>query len=180
MRITDCRYDRDRLRLAVAYRLISHEARTQTIRAATGLSGDRIRKLYRDYVRGQPVRPVRRRRGKSPRQMTFFRRSPAMELQAATLGALLHRSGLLENPPRPYGPELEKIDRFCDVYETFRVLWPDSPITIEHALYLLQVLARMDEFVLTRCRDCEALWVRDTLDLLPDNCATCRNGLPSE
>jgi hypothetical protein len=49
MRITDCRYDRDRLRLEVACRLIAHEARTQTIRHCTGLSGDRIRKLYRHY-----------------------------------------------------------------------------------------------------------------------------------
>ena len=93
MRITDCRYDRDRLRLAVAYRLISYEARTQTIRQCTQLSGDRIRKLYRDYVKGQPVTPVRRRRGKSPRQMSFFWRSPVHELQAAALGALLRQCG---------------------------------------------------------------------------------------
>ena len=54
MRISDCRYDRDRLRLAVAFRLIAHEARTQTIRHCTGLSGDRIRKLYRHYMQGLP------------------------------------------------------------------------------------------------------------------------------
>ena len=89
MRITDCRYDRDRLRLAVAYRLIAHEARTQTIRQCTGLSGDRIRKLYRDYIQGLPGQRIRRRRGKSPRQMSFFRKSVEHELQAATLGCLL-------------------------------------------------------------------------------------------
>jgi hypothetical protein len=84
MRIIDCRYDRDRLRLEVAYRLIAHEARTQTIRHCTGLSGDRIRKLYRHYIQGQPGQRVRRRRGKSPRQMTYFRKSVEHELQAAT------------------------------------------------------------------------------------------------
>ena len=52
MRITDSRYDRDRLRLALAYRLIAFEARTRTIRVATQLSDDRIRKLYRDYFQG--------------------------------------------------------------------------------------------------------------------------------
>lgn len=178
MRITDCRYDRDRLRLALAYRLIAHEARTQTIRNATGLSGDRVRKLYREYVKGQPVRTVRRRRGKSPRQMSFFRRSPLLELQAATLGAMLKRSGMLARPPRLLGPPLEDVDCFCDVYETFRVACPSTAITLEHALYLMQVLARADEFVLTRCRDCEALWIRDTLDLLPDNCPGCRSDPP--
>lgn len=174
MRITDCRYDRDRLRLTVAYRLISYEARTQTIRQCTQLSGDRIRKLYRDYVKGQPVTPVRRRRGKSPRQMSFFWRSPVHELQAAALGALLRQCGLLAQPQVLYRPDLDEVARFCDVYETFCNLCPATVITFEHAWYLLQVLARLDEFVLARCPDCQALWIRDTLDLLPDNCAACR------
>jgi hypothetical protein len=30
MRLTDCRYDRDRLRLEIAYRLIGYEVRTET------------------------------------------------------------------------------------------------------------------------------------------------------
>ena len=47
MRITDDRYTRDRLRLDLALRLIRHEARTRTIRNWTGLTDDRIRKLYR-------------------------------------------------------------------------------------------------------------------------------------
>jgi len=179
MRITDSRYDRDRQRLAVAHRLIGHEARTQTIRQATGLSGDRIRRLYRDYFKGQLARPVRRRRGKSPRQMSFFQRSPSHELQAATLCALLRQCGFLGQPQMLYRPSLEEIGRFCDVYETFCVLCPATVITFEHAWHLLHVLARLDEFVLARCPDCAALWVRDTLDLLPDNCAACRTGPPS-
>ena len=50
MRVSDDRYTRDQLRLDLAWRLIHHEARTFTIRQWTGLSDDRIRKLYRDYV----------------------------------------------------------------------------------------------------------------------------------
>ena len=49
MRISDDRYSRDRVRLDLALRFIRHEARTQTIRAWTGLTDDRIRKLYRSY-----------------------------------------------------------------------------------------------------------------------------------
>ncbi|NJD31749.1 MAG: hypothetical protein FIB04_07675 [Gammaproteobacteria bacterium] len=174
MRITDCRYDRDRLRLTVAYRLIAHEARTQTIRHCTGLSGDRIRKLYRHYMQGQAGPRVRRKRGKSPRQMSFFRRSVEHELQAATFGALLRCCGLLGRPQRLPGPRIEEVARFCDVYETFLCICPAPLITFEHAWYLGQVLAHRDEFVLARCPDCHALWVRDTLDILPDNCAACR------
>lgn len=174
MRITDSRYDRDRLRLAVAYRLIRHEARTQTIRQATSLSGDRIRKLYREYFKGQPMRPVRRRRGKSPRQMSFFRRSPVHELQAAALAALLRHCGFISQPQALHRPSLDEISRFCDVYEAFCSLCPATVISFEHAWHLWQVLVRIDEFVLARCPDCHGAWIRDTLDLLPDNCPACR------
>jgi hypothetical protein len=174
MRITDSRYDRDRQRLTVAYRLIGHEARTQTIRQATGLSGDRIRKLYRDYIKGQPVRPVRRRRGKSPRQMSFFWRSPAHELQAAALAALMQQCRFIGQPHALYRPNLDDVNRFCDIYETFCALCPGTVISFEHAWHLLHVLTRLDEFVLARCPDCHSTWIRDTLDLLPDNCAACR------
>lgn len=177
MRITDCRYDRDRLRLAVAYRLIAHEARTHTIRYCTGLSGDRIRKLYRNYAIDSPDLRVRRRRGKSPRQMSYFRRSTVHELQAATLATLLACCGLLRRTHRLPAPRIEEVARFCDVYEAFLCVCPSSLISFEHAWYLGQTLARQDEFVLARCPDCCATWIRDTLDLIPCNCANCRRAV---
>jgi hypothetical protein len=45
MRISDDRYSRERLCLDLALRFLRHEARTQTIRAWTGLTDERIRKL---------------------------------------------------------------------------------------------------------------------------------------
>jgi hypothetical protein len=177
MRITDSRYDRDRLRLALAYRLIAFEARTRTIRLATQLSDDRIRKLYRDYFQGRIGPPVKRHRGKSPRQMAFFRRSLEHEQEAGVLGALLRVCDLLERDLVPQRPSLETVARFCDVYETFTGLCLQPHITFEHAWHLWQMLARADEFVLASCQDCQSLWLRDTLDILPDNCPACRRGL---
>ena len=180
MRITDCRYDRDRLRLEVAYRLIAHEARTQTIRHCTGLSGDRIRKLYRHYMQGLPGRRVRRRRGKSPRQMSYFSKSLDHELQAATLGCMLCCCGLLGRPQRLPGPTIEEVAGFCDVYETFLCVCPSTAISLEHAWYLGQVLRHGDEYVLAACPTCRALWIRDRLSVIPNVCAGCRVSLPSE
>ncbi len=180
MRLTDCRYDRDRLRLAVAYRLIAHEARTQTIRHCTGLSGDRIRKLYRNYLLGLPGPRLRRRRGKSPRQMAYFRKSVDQELQAAALGCMLSRCGLLAHAPRLPGPRVEDVARFCDVYETFLCICPGTSISFEHAWYLGQVLSCGAEYVLARCPDCRAAWIRDTLDLIPYNCGACRSARPPD
>jgi hypothetical protein len=177
MRITDSRYDRDRLRLATAFRLIALEARTRTIRQATGLSDDRIRRLYRDYFKARPDTRVRRRRGKSPRQMSYFKRSLEHELQAAMLASMLRCAGLLVPVPPGYRLTLEEVALLCDVYEAFQVLSRNCLITFEHAWYLLHALSRDSEYVLAPCPDCHSLWVHDTLDLLPDNCAACRMGL---
>lgn len=175
MRIIDCRYDRDRLRLAVAFRLIGHEARTHTIRHCTGLSGDRIRKLYRNYPGDATGTRIRRRRGKSPRQMSYFRRTPEHELQAATFVTLLSCCGMLRRVHRLPAPRIEDVARFCDVYEAFLCVCPSSLISFEHAWYLGQTLALRDEYVLARCPDCRGTWIRDTLDLQPCNCANCRH-----
>src|SRR4030095_12334786 len=148
MRITDSRYDRDRLRLAVAFRLIGHEARTHTIRHCTGLSTDRIRKLFRDYVRVEPDLHVRRRRGKSPRQMAFFKRTPALEIEAATFGSILRACGLLAHPGLLERPGLDEVARFCDAYDTLRELCPQTAISFEHAWYLRRVLVSHDEYEL--------------------------------
>jgi Flagellar transcriptional activator (FlhC) len=174
MRITDSRYDRDRLRLSIAYRLIGYEARTHTIRQCTGLSADRIRKLFRDYVRVQSDRPVRRLRGKSPRQMEFFRRSEVLEMEAATIASLLRAFALLTRPALLQRPTLDEVARFCDAYDTFRCLCPDTSISFEHAWYLRYALAQHDEYELAHCPDCYGLWVRDTLDIAPGKCPACR------
>jgi hypothetical protein len=180
MRIIDCRYDRDRLKLAVAFRLIGHEARTHTIRHCTGLSGDRIRKLYRNYPGDATGARIRRRRGKSPRQMSYFRRTPEHELQAATLATLLSCCGMLRRVHRLPAPRIEDVARFCDVYEAFLCVCPSSLISFEHAWYLGQTLALRDEYVLARCPDCRAVWIRDKLDVLPYNCAACRTAEPPD
>jgi hypothetical protein len=176
MRITDSRYDRDLLRLDITYRMIALEARTRTIRSATQLSDDRIRRMYRDYFASLGGNCVRRRRGKSPRQMSYFRRSLEHEQQAALLGSLLQVCGLLLRYPNGFRPTLEDVGRFCDVYETYRGLAPDTHLSFEHAWHLWQVFCRNDEFVLADCPDCGARWMQDTLEIVPYNCPTCRRG----
>lgn len=88
MRLTDDRYATERSQFELALRMIRHEARTRTIRECTGLSDDRIRKLYTRYFRDSGRDHVRRRRGKSPRQVNRFVKNPENQLQATTLVAL--------------------------------------------------------------------------------------------
>ena len=94
MRISDDRYNRDRLRLDVAMRFIRHEARTRTIRQWTGLTDDRIRKLYHAYIRSGGR--TTRHRGKSPRQAAFFLRTTRMRDEASALASLYCLVGLFD------------------------------------------------------------------------------------
>ncbi|MCS6948639.1 MAG: FlhC family transcriptional regulator, partial [Steroidobacteraceae bacterium] len=94
---------RDTARLELAVRLIRLEARTRTIREWTGLTDDRIRKLYRSYLR-DGSQPIKRHRGKSPQLASYFLRTHRALRHASALAALLSAFGAL--PPggaRPRG-----------------------------------------------------------------------------
>ena len=123
MRLTDDRYANERSQFELALRMIRHEARTHTIKGCTGLSDDRIRKLYATYFRDTGNRKVKRRRGinaagttiiltthyleeagngkvkrrrgKSPQQIGPFVKPPRNQLEATTLIALFCASLLL-------------------------------------------------------------------------------------
>ena len=94
MRISDDRYHRERLRMELALRFLRHEARTQTIRAWTGLSDDRIRKLYRSYL-GDARGELPRHRGKSPHQIAYFTRSLRLQEETLALATALWLLGVL-------------------------------------------------------------------------------------
>src|SRR5260370_39162899 len=98
MRICDDRYRRERARMELALRFLRHEARTQTIRAWTGLSDDRIRKLYRSYMT-RARRYVPRHRGKSPHQVAYFARSIRVQQETVGLASLLSRLGVIATGP---------------------------------------------------------------------------------
>ena len=142
MRVTDDRYNRDRLRLETALRLIGHEARTQTIRRWTGLSDDRIRKLFRSYIR--PGAGVRRHRGKSPQQVGFFLRGGSDDAHALAamlllFGVLPARTAAARTPDDASSPlpSLSRGRPLCEAYETYRRVVPQARIA--------EVLARLPQ-----------------------------------
>jgi len=178
MRVSDDRYTRDRERLDLALRLIRHEARTFTIRQWTGLSDDRIRKLYRSYVMTHGACAVPRHRGKSPRQAAFFFRSPELSFQAAQLASLFIVYGLLCGgsagiESRYRIGSLDSGMLLCQAYEAYTELHAPARISFEHAWFLLIALARRDELDVMRCAACGGVRVRDVLARRRSSCASC-------
>jgi hypothetical protein len=184
MRVSDDRYTRDRLRLDLALRLIRHEARTYTIRQWTGLSDDRIRKLYRSYLLDEASSDpgnsagLLRHRGKSPRQAAFFFRNSDVNFHAAQLASLFVMVGLLGGSAvrlesRYRVGSLESGVLLCQAYEAYLDLHAPARISFEHAWFLLLALARHDEVGISRCGACGGVRLRDLLAKRKASCLNC-------
>jgi hypothetical protein len=179
MRISDDRYSRDRLRLDLALRFIHHEARTHTIRMWTGLTDDRIRKLYRTYLHEADGSGVPRHRGKSPRQAAFFTRSLRMRREAAVFasvsslfGLITAQAILLDRGAQP-APTVARGALLCEAFEAYSALVNEPQISFEHAVYLLAALLAGDELRVSHCRDCTGVLVTDRLALRTPVCNDC-------
>jgi hypothetical protein len=176
MRISDSRYTRDRFRLDLALRFMRHEARTHTIRKWTGLTDDRIRKLYRAYLTEAPG-PISRHRGKSPGQACFFIRTPRVQQESAVLASLFCLLGVMpdhivvdaEHPV----PGVTRGEKLCQAFEAYLMLVPSSQISFEHAVLLINELARGVELKLGYCMSCGGLVVVDSLALRDIRCGRC-------
>jgi hypothetical protein len=186
MRISDDRYSRERLRMELALRFLRHEARTQTIRAWTGLSDDRIRKLYRSYL-GQVRCHLPRHRGKSPQQVSYFTRSLRLQHETAVLASVLSLLGVLPGVPAAAGvagaagaggagapaPPLARGEQLCQAFEAYRMLLPSAQITFEHAVFLATALTRGDQLRLAGCSGCGGLIVVERYSLQAKRCHHC-------
>ncbi|MGI9263800.1 MAG: hypothetical protein ACR2QU_02650 [Gammaproteobacteria bacterium] len=180
MRCTDNRYSAERQQFDLAVRLIQHEARTHIISQCTGFSQDRIRKLYTSYFRfgGQPS--VRRQRGKSPTNIGFLVRNAATQSQSSTLAGLFTLFGLmtisrtLETGRRNAENDLAFGQHFCQAYETYLHLHPETDVSFEHAWNLFHALTERLELVLADCSRCGNIYVQDALALDRGRCPACR------
>ena len=180
MRISDDRYARERACMELALRFLRHEARTQTIRVWTGLSDDRIRKLYRSYM-SHARRYLPRHRGKSPHQIAYFTRSLRLQEETAVLASVLSLLGAVPAPLPPAGapeaaaaqPGLTRGELLCQAFEAFRALLPSAQISFEHAVFLATALARGDQLRLAGCCDCGSLVVTERFPVRAARCPHC-------
>jgi len=180
MRLTDNRYSSEKQQFELALRMIGHEARTRTIRQCTGLSDDRIRKVYTSYFAEPAGRSIRRRRGKSPRQIGLFVKNPQNQLEATTLVALycatlvirIERNNIVHSCwPRP---DVEYGHRVCRAFETYALLHRQPAINFEWAWNLLHTIAQNDELKLAVCRSCDARYVHDAYAIDRRCCPGCQ------
>ncbi len=180
MRISDDRYRRDQSRLGLALRFIQLEARTSTIRVWTGLTDDRIRKLYRSYAAESAPR-LKRHRGKSPELTSFFTRSPGIRQEAALLTSILLLHGVLPRPGEGIRvlPGMHRGAGLCVAFDTYRQLLATARISFEHAVFLLQAVNRGDEIRIGACTQCRGLVLADRYSPNVRRCLPCDQDRPT-
>jgi Flagellar transcriptional activator (FlhC) len=174
MHISNERYFLDRERHDLALRMIRHEARTCTIRSCTGLTDDRIRRLYKTYVSHARAAPLRRRRGKSPRQPAYFVRNLRAQYESSLLACTFASFGLLHGQLRDEPGAIRFGGLFCDAYETHLQLLTHAEISFEHAWFLLQLMVRRTGLRMTRCRRCDSQYLSDPVHVARRSCPVCR------
>ncbi|MGH8171107.1 MAG: hypothetical protein ACRET5_21210 [Steroidobacteraceae bacterium] len=176
MRISEDRYDRDRQRLELALRFLTHEARTQTVRRWTELSDHRVRNLYRSYLGGTACY-VPRHRGQSPHQAAYFTRSVRIQQEAAVLANYFSLAGLVPEQPSAAAavalPGIACGHRLCDAFEMYGVMIPAASITFEYAVFLAECLARGDQLRLGKCSDCGGLILVERFPIREKRCHHC-------
>lgn len=175
MRAGEARYQHELRSIDVALRFIRLEARTSTIRAFTGLSYDRIRKLSQQYARSSY-----RHRGKSPQQAAYFNRSAKVRDQTSFLAGLFCSCGLLLDEPSPEAaadlPRLENGELLLGAYDYYRKVVVPSVISFEYAIFLVQCLLRGEQLVMACCVQCSIPLVVELLPQGPRRCDYCGPG----
>lgn len=159
-------------RFAVALRMLMFEARTRTIRLATGLSDEQIRRLY--HQAGISAASSRHR-GRSPSNALQYTRNLAAQLESSIFSGVLVKHGLLKGRrPRPWLHDgLQYALRFCDAYAEYLRMAHHDALNFEQCWYLARSLAARGELYLQHCPRCTSHFVRDTSTVLKGDCPLC-------
>jgi len=167
-------YLEDRRKLDLAWRLLRHGARTQTISRWTGISARRVRSLLKKYRARSTELQIQRPRGDSPFNMELLMRSPRRRLEAALL-ATLHKELSVQAgfQADAFKPDLSAGELACKAYEGLREREPRSGLSIDQAFLVLSAVSRNVEFGLGRCLSCDAPMLIDRLAVVSRRCGTC-------
>jgi hypothetical protein len=184
MRVTDNRYAGEIEKFDLAMRMIGHEARTGTIRICTGFTEDRIRKLYSTYFKAANSKMsdgqnIKRRRGKSPRQITRFVSSTRRQVEATVLACLYLYCGVFDLDAegrathKHSGNGIALGSRLCQAFESYLHLYPQPGLSFEWAWNLYHALLESRELYFAWCETCTGPYVQDAYALDYQRCPLC-------
>lgn len=167
----DGRMERELRRRHLAMRLIRHQARTQTIEELTGLTRHQLATLRRRAG----ISPDSRIRGPAPTSFEVFFTSARTQNESTVLALLYCALGASRFVRRNgnWAATIERGERLCDVYETWRAFFPNSRFEFERLILLGEGVARGEQISFGYCRSCRALLLIDLLGPQRRFCVHC-------
>jgi hypothetical protein len=184
MRVSNDRYSRDLRSIDVARRMLEYEARTQTIRAWTGLTGDRVRNLARSHG-SEANRAARRLRGPSPSCLPALLATARARQEAGAAAGLCRVLEVLPERPVPNAriglPGLVRGERLLAAFDIFREVIPQARLTLEHLVLLVFAMAEGKSWGIDHCTRCHATILMDRVAVHPRRlCGFCESAKESE
>lgn len=177
--------DRDLRRLQLTKRLVSHQARTQTIYRLTGYTRHRLATLRRRWR----VSADSRHRGPAPTSYAIFFRSPTIRSEAASAAAICGLfGGISTRSDRAMGDvvDLDSAERLCEMYEAFHACFPGSELEFDQLVLLAIGMSKREAIYLGSCTHCTGALLIDRFTAHRRMCMLCQrramgegDGVPS-
>ena len=183
MRVSNDRYSRDLRSIDLARRMLGQAARTQTIRAWTGLTGERVRNLARSHG-SEANRAARRLRGPSPSCLPALLSTARARQEAAAAAGLCRVLRVFPEKSTPNAriaiPGLVRGERLLAAFEIFREVIPQARLTLEQLVFLVLALAEGKSCQIDHCTRCHATILIDRLGAPRVLCGLCGSEDESE
>ena len=171
--VTDDTIGRYFRRLQLAFRLLAHGARAQTVCDWSGLTRDQLITLRRrwgfDADEG--------RRGPAPSSYHIFFRSKRHRTEAALFAGIYRIiRGKTSYDGRDAAKQLSGLENgemLCEALEAFHEWLPESSLEFEHAVLLAMGVTQTTPIALGHCPGCHAVILVDRQGRVDVNCVFC-------
>lgn len=176
MRISDNRYELDRRKHDLAKWMISHNARTSTVKQWTGLSEYRVQHLSRRYLAPR----AKDRNGIPPSQTAYFAKSYELEVESLVFIFIAVEMRVIPEQIAPEArqvlPDLLRGERLMEAFECYRTLVRTPHISLERAILLVFEYSKRKNLTLKHCTHCQDLMLVESASQY-DCCPFCRGGM---
>ncbi|MBB6095635.1 hypothetical protein HNQ60_004526 [Povalibacter uvarum] len=152
------------------YRLLCHEARTQTIRRFLSLSAHQITR----YRHRWGFKEQDRSRGPSPNSFAPFFRSTRMRVEGGHLALICktHELWSKDVGPRVFYT-LDRAEQLCDALDAHRATFSQATLTFDQLVLLVRGLCASVSIRLGSCKSCGRPVLIDPLEPGKPGCNTC-------
>lgn len=178
MPLSEDRYLRDLRRYNLALTFFGFGARPNTVRAWTGFSRQRVRQVFRNYLKNRASTDPRCNRGPNPTKLAKLLGNPTLRCELTVMAGVCRLLHLIpeERVPnaRVHLPGVFNGEQLCHALGLYYRMVPHARMTLEQLILLVFELAEGSNWSLEHCNGCRVLVLVDLSSIAPRLCVGCR------